>query len=41
MRKPVFRVCDHVLHKLGSTATEDGQKPIITDLGSKGIILSK
>ena len=26
MRKPVFGVSDQVLHKLGCTATEDGER---------------
>ena len=39
-RKPVFGVFGQVLHKLGCTATEDGQRPEISDLGSRGIVLS-
>ena len=40
LRKPVFGVSDQVLHKPGCTATEDGWKLEISDLGSKGIVLS-
>ena len=41
VRKPVFEVSDQVPHKPGCTATEDGQRLEISDLGSRGIILSK
>ena len=40
VRKPVFGVSDKVRHKLDCTATEDGYRVEISDLGSKGIILS-
>ena len=40
MRKPVFEICDLVGHKLGYTATEDGQRLDILDLGRRGIVLS-
>ena len=40
MRKPVFRVSDQVLHKPGRTATEDGYGLEISDIGSRGIVLS-
>ena len=40
MRKPVFGVSDQVQHKPGCTGTEDGQSLEISDLGSRGIILS-
>ena len=40
MRKPVFVVSDHVQHKQGYTATEDGLRLEIKDLGSRGIVLS-
>ena len=39
MRKPVFGVSDQVPHKPGCTATEDGQRLQILDLGSRGIVL--
>ena len=39
MRKLVFGVSDKVPHKLGCTATEDGQRLEILDLGSRGIVL--
>ena len=40
LRKPVFGVSDQVRHKPGCTATEDGLKLEILDLGSRGIVLS-
>ena len=40
MRKPFFGVSDQVRHKLGCTATEDGYRLGISDLGSRGIVLS-
>ena len=40
MRRPVFGVSDQVLHKPGCTATEDGQRLEISDLGNRGIVLS-
>ena len=40
MRKPVFGVSDQVPHKLGCTATKDGKRLEISDLGSRGIVLS-
>ena len=40
VRKPVFGVSDQVRHKPGCTATEDGQRLEISDLGSRGIVLS-
>ena len=38
--KPVFGVSDQVRHKPGCTATEDGYRLEISDLGSIGIVLS-
>ena len=40
VRKPVFGVSDQVRHKPGSTATEAGERLEISDLGSRGIVLS-
>ena len=42
MRKPVFHFggSDPVGHKPGCTATEDGQRPEISDLGSRESVLS-
>ena len=40
MRKPVSGVSDKVPHKPACTATEDGQKLEISDLGRRGIVLS-
>ena len=40
MRKLDFRVSDQVQHNPGCTAAEDGYKLEISDLGSRGIILS-
>ena len=39
VRKPDFGVSDQVLHKPGCTASEDGKKPEMSDLGSRGIVL--
>ena len=39
MKKPVFVVSDKVQHKPGCTATEDGLRLEISDLGSRGIVL--
>ena len=38
MRKPVFGVSDKVHYKPDCTATEDGQRLEISDLGSRGIV---
>ena len=40
VRKPVFGVFDLVPHKLGCTAIEDGLRLEISDIGSRGIVLS-
>ena len=40
VRKPVFGVFDQVRHKPGCTATEDGKRLEISDLGNRGIVLS-
>ena len=41
VRKPVFGVSDQVRHKSGCfTATEDGYRLEISDLDSRGIVLS-
>ena len=40
LRKPVFGVSDQVRHKSGCIATEDGYMLEISDLGSRGIVLS-
>ena len=40
MRKPVLGVSNQVSHKLGCTATENGKRLEILDLGRKGIVLS-
>ena len=40
VRKPVFGVSDLVRHKPGCTATEDGWRLEISDLDSRGIVLS-
>ena len=37
-RKLVFRVSGQVRYKLDYTATEDGKRLEISDLGSKGIV---
>ena len=39
LRKLVFGVSDQVQHKPGCTATEDGQRLEILDLGSRWIVL--
>ena len=39
MRKPVFEVFGQVQHKPGCTATGDGYRLEISDLGSIGIVL--
>ena len=39
-RKPVFGVSDHVRHKAGYTTTKDRQRLEISDLGSRGFVLS-
>ena len=40
LRKPVFGVSDQVPHKPGCTATEDGGRLEILDLGRREILLS-
>ena len=40
MRKPLFGVSDQVRHKAGCTATEDGWRLEVSDLGSGGIVPS-
>ena len=40
VRKPVFGVSDQVQHKPGSAVTENAQRLEISDLGSRGIVLS-
>ena len=40
VRKPVFGVFDQVRHKPGCTTTEDGLRLEISDLDSRGIVLS-
>ena len=40
LRKPVFGISDHVRHKPVCTATQDGYRIEISDLGSRGIVLS-
>ena len=40
VRKPVFGVFDQVLHKPGCTTTEDALRLEISDLESRGIVLS-
>ena len=40
MRIPVFGVSDQVRHKPDCTATEDGKRLDISDLGIRGIVLS-
>ena len=40
LRKSGFGVSDQVRHKPGATATEDGQGLEISDLGSRGVVLS-
>ena len=41
MRKPVFGVSDQVPHKPGCTATEDGYRLEISDLGSIRVAKTK
>ena len=41
VRKPVFGVSDQVQHKPGCTTTEDSESLEISDLGSRGIVLSE
>ena len=40
MRKPVFGVSVEVRLEPGCTATEDGYRLEVSDLGSRGIVLS-
>ena len=40
LRKPVFGVSDQVPHKPDCTTTEDGESLEISDLESRGIVLS-
>ena len=40
VRKPAFWVSDLVRHKPGCTATEDSSRLEISDLESRGIVLS-
>ena len=40
MRKSVFGVSDQDRHEPGCTAAEDGQRLEISDLSSRGIVLS-
>ena len=40
VRKPVFGVCNQVRHKSGCTTTEDEYRLGISDLESRGIVLS-
>ena len=40
VRKPVLGVSDQVRHKPGCAVTEDGLRLEISDLGSRGIVLS-
>ena len=39
VRKSGFRVSNQVRHKPGCTATDDGLRLAILDLGSRGIVL--
>ena len=41
VRKPVFGVFDQVPHKPGFTIIEDDKRLEISDLGSRGIVLSE
>ena len=41
VRKPVFGVSDQVRDKLGCAATKDSWRLEISDLGRRGIVLSK
>ena len=40
VRKPIFGVSEQARHKPGCTATEDGSRLEISDLGNRGIVLS-
>ena len=40
LRKLVSGVSDQIKHKQGCTATEDGQRLSISDLGNREIVLS-
>ena len=40
MRKPVLGDYNMIRHKLGCTAAEDGYMLEISDLGSRGLVLS-
>ena len=40
VRKPLFRVSDQVHHKQGFTATKNSKRPEVSDLGSRGLVLS-
>ena len=40
VRKPVFGVSNQIRHKLGCTTTEDALRLEISDLESRGIVLS-
>ena len=40
LRKPVVGVSDQIRHKSGCNATQDGLRLEISDLESKGIVLS-
>ena len=40
MGKPVFAVSDGVRHKPGCSATDDDWRLEISDLGSRGLVLS-
>ena len=40
VRKPVFRVSDLIRHKPGCAVTEDGERLEISDLESRGIVVS-
>ena len=41
MRTPVFGVSEQVRHKLGCTTTDDCYRLVISDLGSRGIVVAK
>ena len=41
MRKPVFGVCDQVRHKLACAAKEARQRLEISDIETRGIILTR
>ena len=40
MRKPIFGDYDQVQHKAGCTAIEDGWRLEISELGTRGIVIS-